>query len=158
MLKNEVNKLFSDIKNDIVADANAKNKNLNNKIPKSLHWTITDTEDIIRGDFFGWEWITQAWETGRGRTINHTAGKITLQQKLIKWVEDRNLATGKKAIGLSWYISKKIHENGTKDFPTKTGILFDNITTNRVNRFFNQISKDIIKMYTIKNHERNKIK
>lgn len=89
---------------------------------------------------FGWEWIFKAYETGRGKTVNSAAGSPTLQERLAKWLQGKGHSL-KEATGLSWNLSKRIHEKGTKLFQDggNKGFLTDFFNESKLNSLSNRI-------------------
>jgi len=104
---------------------------------------VSDSLEIVSEPgvhkLLGWEWIFEAYETGRGATVNTTAGSPTLQESLAKWFKGKGLAE-KEAIGKSWNLSKRIHKEGTLLFKNpKTGFLTDFFNESKLNNLSNRI-------------------
>jgi hypothetical protein len=135
-------KWLQTVADNIVKNANEKDKNLQNKIPKSLVSEVVHSgNSTLNGRLYGWKWIVQAWETGRGATKNTTAGRPTLAEKLEKWVVLRGIETRSrsKIKSAAYAIARSIHRKGTKQWQTgqATGIITDAITENDLNMLKN---------------------
>lgn len=145
-IDSEVNTEFKSIISEIVQRANSKDKNLSNKIPKSFE-IVSDANNY---KLVAFRWVVQAWETGRGK--RKSTVKTDFEQKLERWVIKRGLAPqGKESQRLAKTLRFLINKRGTKNFPTRTGILSDVITDKRLQMLasrvgavtFETVSKEI---------------
>ena len=127
-IDNEILKFLGEVKDGISSKVSPK-------VSASLD--IESEPGIYR--LLGWEWIFKAYETGRGSTENSGAGSPTLQQSLEKWLQGKGHGL-KEATGLSWFISKRIHEKGTLLFknPNK-GFLTDFFNESKLNNLADRI-------------------
>ncbi len=124
---------LEETKDDIISDANRQGRNKSGKIGNSL-------EVISEGHthrLFGWRFIGQAWEYGRGKTVNTTPTKPkTLRENLEDWV--RGIGIPEKQVkGIAYIMARKIHREGTVLFRKGkgkgvTGILENNINEKRL--------------------------
>jgi hypothetical protein len=148
------------IKERIINEANAQGRNLQNKIPDSIKHEITDTgTDVINAKLYGWKWILQAWEVGRGPTVNPNSGGPTLAEKLERWVVLRGIETGdrKKVMRAARAIAYFIHKRGTKQYRTgqASGVISESYTQNDINElkisYIRSIKDDITALLKARN-------
>ena len=138
-----LNDVMLDIRDQIISNANSQDRNLQNKIPKSLIVEITEDGSKVRGVLYGWKWILQAWEVGRGKTVNKSTG-ITLAEKLRTWVRLRGLASDEKGIkSIAYLIARKIHKSGTAQF--RSGQASGVISDVTIKDFENQVKNAYIR-------------
>jgi len=109
---------------DMIKVANSRGQNTSGKVGKSLRVEI----DGDSGKLYGFEWIVQAWETGRG------PGKKPPRQNILKWIERKGIATGKDAESMSYAVMANIAKLGTQlyrgadsRFSKPTGTITDSI-------------------------------
>ena len=130
---------MSNIDNEILKFLNEVKTGISGKVsPKVAASLEIESEPNIH-KLLGWEWIFKAYETGRGKTINSGSGSPTLQQSLAKWLQGKGNSL-KEAIGKSWFISKRIHKEGTKLFKNpKIGYLTNFFNESELNNLSNRI-------------------
>lgn len=139
---------LEDVSRKIVAEADAQGRNKSGKIGDSLEVKVDGNSHKL----LGFRWIVEAWESGRGETVNSGDGAV--RRAITKWVADNNI-TPRDNIStksLIYLITRKIHEEGTalKIAGGHSGVLTKAITESSLESLANKIAisyeSDILKI------------
>ena len=126
--------LLTNIMNDIKKDLKSNGQFASGETERLFEVKLLPTKNGIEGVLFGPSYL-QALITGRGPTRSGGgSGSQTLQQKILEWMKIKGIGAGEEQEGISWAISKKMHEEGNKLFRDgrNTELLTNNITTARI--------------------------
>jgi len=142
------------LKSDLAANMKATGQDKRGNIGNSLRVEMNETG----GTLFGWKWITQRIETGRGATSPNTIkGNPTLREKIYQWVERNGIGEPKRRKSIAYLISRKIHEQGDALYRGEsrygappTGTLTSILNDGRIERLKKEMAVEIKEQIIIK--------
>lgn len=146
MANTAIIEFLKQLKDDLSSSMQQSGQDKSGNISKSLRIEETDTG----GTLYGWKWIYQRIETGRGVTVNGNAGGKTLRESIFEWLNKNNRGEVNKRSGIAFVISRKIHNEGDRLFrgehPTlkaPTGTLTSIINDGRIDKLKRNIIVEI---------------
>lgn len=142
--------------NELAEKIKANIPNATGKSAESITVEVKKIDDPIfgkiEGYIYGANWIWNL-EFGRGPTKNSTPSTPTLRESILEWIKAKNIVSGdKEQLSLSYAISKKIHNEGTKLYRSgqQSGIISDVINDDVLSNFINEFADKT--MITITNN------
>ena len=133
-----INSFLEESKVQIIKNADAQGRNKSGKIGDSME--VTQEGDVHT--LLGWKWIANAWENGRGKTVNGGDGAV--RRGVEKWVADNNITPRDNISTKSmiYLITRKIHEKGTQLHIQggKSGVISNVINETRLNKLANDLA------------------
>ena len=146
MLSGLVEAILKNFAEETIAGIKSRIPNVTGQSAESLGYRIVGTELTI---FSTMKYFTTL-ETGRGPTVNSTAGNPTLQQSIEQWIKDKPLQLdGITAKSLSYIISRKIHEEGTLLYGGKSGVISQSINDQVIKEKLTDVLTDKFRDYVI---------
>lgn len=129
---------LEDVKKKIIAEANSQGRNKSGKIGDSLEVTQNGNNYKL----WGFRWIVEAWESGRGKTVN--SGDGALKRAITRWVENNNIKPRGNITqkSLIYLITRSIHKSGTRLYKAggHSGVLTNAINEQSLESLSNKIA------------------